>query len=318
MISPQIVCVSANPAIDTRLRFHSFAAGRINRAHGVEPFAGGKAAHVAMTAHALRAATVWLGFLGGATGQEFELHFRELGIELAGIPTRKATRRNFELLEDSGRITEVLEPGERPDQGELHQMLRTLAVGLRSRWHGALVVISGSLPAGVPAGFYRSLIAAAKAAGSRVFVDTSGEALGASLSSRPDFVKPNREEAEAVLGRRLKNRAAVVEAANELIERGAASAAVSLGVEGLVWAERANGPVWFAHSPRLRTISTVGCGDAMLAGFALAAIKGMQGEAAIRLATACGAANCLAKSPGRISLKQVKSFIPRVEVSRIG
>jgi tagatose 6-phosphate kinase len=316
--SSWIVCVSANPAVDTRLRFHSFAAGRINRAYSVEPFAGGKAAHVAMAAQALGANVVWLGFLGGATGQEFELHFRELGIELAGVATRKPTRRNLELLDDSGRITEVLEPGERPQEGELRQMLRTLAVGLRSWWHGALVVISGSLPAGVPASFYRSLIVAAKSAGSRVFLDTSGEALGASLSSRPDFVKPNREEAEAVVGRRLKNRAAVVEAANELIERGAASAAVSLGAEGLVWVERNAGPVWFAHPPRIKTISTVGCGDATFAGFTLAAARGTEGEAVVRFATACGAANCLAKSPGRISGKDVKSFLARVGVSRIG
>ena len=180
------------------------------------------------------------------------------------------------------------------------------------------MVISGSLPAGVRANFYRSLIAAAKSAGSRVFLDTSGEALGASLGSRPDFVKPNREEAEAVLGRRLENRAAIVDAANELIERGAASAAVSLGAEGLVWVERKDGPAWFARPPRIRTISTVGCGDATLAGFALAAAKGMEGETAIRFAAACGAANCLAKSPGRISGKEVKAVLARVGVSRIG
>lgn len=318
MTAPLVVCVSANPAVDTRLRFHSFARGRINRAYSVEPFAGGKAAHVAMAAEALRAETVWLGFLGGATGQEFQEHFRGLRIELAGIAARNPTRRNLELLEDTGNVTEILEPGARPSEDELRQMLRTLAIGLRDKWRGALVVISGSLPTGAPESLYRSLIAAAKSGGSRVFLDTSGEALGTSLSARPDFAKPNREEAEAVLGRRLKSRDAVLKAANELIERGAASAALSLGPDGLVWVERRNGPAWFARAPRIKAISTVGCGDATVAGFALATAKGLEGEAAIRLAAACGAANCLAKSPGRISRTQVNSFITRVEVRRIG
>ncbi len=318
MTPPQVLCVSANPAIDCRLLFRSFAVGRINRAYAVQPFAGGKAAHVAMAAHALRARPVWLGFLGGATGQEFESQFRELGIGLAWVRTRNSTRRNLALLEDSGKITEVLEPGARPSVAELHEMLRTVAAGLRRNWRGALVVISGSLPAGVAPGFYRSLIAAAKSGGSGVFVDTSGDALRASLASCPDFIKPNREEAEALLGRQLTDRAMVLDAANALIERGPKSVAISLGAEGLLWIERRGGPAWFARAPRLNLISTVGCGDATLAGFAFAAVKGLHGEAAIRLATACGAANCLAKSPGRIAWNDVKSMMPRIKVRRIG
>jgi 1-phosphofructokinase family hexose kinase len=314
----QIVCVSANPAIDRRLRFRSLALGRINRAKTVQAFAGGKAAHVAMAAHALSVRTVWFGFLGGTTGEEFASQFHEQKIALARIRTRKPTRMNLELLEDTGKITEVLEPGERPDPVEMREMLRTLGKGLRRKWHRALVVISGSLPLGVPRGFYASLIATAKSAGSRVFVDTSGDALVASLAAHPTFVKPNQEEAEALVRRRLKDKAAVLDAANELVGRGAESVAVSLGAEGLVWIERKNGPAWSARSPCLKAISTVGCGDATVGGFAVARVKGMNGEAAIRLATACGAANCLAKAPGRISLNQVKRLMPRIEVRKIG
>jgi fructose-1-phosphate kinase PfkB-like protein len=53
----------------------------------------------------------------------------------------------------------------------------------------------------------------------------------------------------------------------------------------------------FARPPRLRPISTVGCGDATVAGFAVAAARGVNGEAAIKLASACGAANCSAEAP---------------------
>jgi len=284
----------------------------------VEAFAGGKAAHVAMAAHALGARTVWFGFLGGATGEEFASDLRELEIALARISTRKPTRTNLELLEDSGKITEILEPGERLNRGEMREMIQTLARSLRRKWRHALVLISGSLPAGVPRSFYGSLIRTAKSAGSRVFVDTSGDALRLSLASRPAFIKPNLEEAETLVGRRLKDQAAVLDAAKELINRGAESAAVSLGAEGLLWIEGKNGSAWFARSPRLKPISTVGCGDATVAGFAFAAVKRAEGEAAIRLATACGAANCLAKSPGRISPNDVKSLMPRIEVRRIG
>jgi 1-phosphofructokinase family hexose kinase len=316
MNHPAIICVSANPALDRRLRFGSLALGRMNRAKSVEGLAGGKAAHVAMAAHALGARAIWLGFLGGAVGDEVAAQLRQLQLEIVRVSIRKSTRMNLELIEDSSRITEVLEPGDPPTSGELQTMLRTFAAELKKR-RRAFVVISGSLPRGVPAGFYGSLIAAARSAGSRTFLDTSSDALRASLASHPAFVKPNREEAEALLGEKLKNQAAIADAARELIARGARSVAISLGAEGLVWFEQKNGPVWFARPPRLKLVSTVGCGDATVAGFAFAAAKGIEGEAAIRLATACGAANCLAAAPGRVSSKNVKLLMPRVMVHRI-
>lgn len=318
MTTARIVCVSANPAIDRRLRLAFFARGRINRATSVEPTPGGKAAHVATAAQAMGARPLWLGFLGGSTGDEFAERWRKLGIDFVRVWTSKITRMNLELLEDSGQITEVLEPGEKPSQAELDEMLAVLRGGLERKWRNAVVVISGSLPRGVKPDFYRALIRVAKVRGSRVFLDTSGDALHVGLSARPGFVKPNLEETESLVGHRLKNQRAIVKATHELTERGAESAAVSLGPDGLVWVERRNGPVWLARPPRLKAISAVGSGDATVAGFAVAATKNMSGEAAIRLAVACGAANCLAKFPSRISRKDVKSLMPRIEVCRIG
>lgn len=317
MIRPPIVCVSANPALDRRLRFDSLAIGRLNRAKSIQAFPGGKSAHVAMAAHALGARAVWLGFLGGAVGDEVDAKLRELEIEIVRIRTKKSTRMNLELIDATSRITEILEPGEPLARVELHAMLRALAAGLRNKWRGAPVVISGSLPRDVSADFYRSLIATAESAGSPTFLDTSGDALRRSLASHPAFVKPNLEEVEALLGQKLESQSAVVDAARELIHRGARGAAISLGARGLLWFQQKNGPVWFARPPRLDPVSAVGSGDATVAGFALAAARGLDGEATIRLATACGAANCLSQVPGKISSKDVKSLMSRVKVRSI-
>ncbi len=80
MPGPTIVCVSANPAMDRRLRVTSLTVGAINRAAIAQGFAGGKAAHVAMAARALQAQPVWVGFLGGAIGQECARQMKCLGI----------------------------------------------------------------------------------------------------------------------------------------------------------------------------------------------------------------------------------------------
>lgn len=318
MIAAPIVCVSANPAVDRRLRLGALAVGHINRAKRAEAFAGGKAAHVAIAARALGVRTAWLGFLGGATGDQFLCRLRQFDIEIACVRTRGTTRMNLEILENSGRITEVLEPGEPLHKTEMREMVQTLATNLQRRWRGAMVVISGSLPFGVPPDFYSLLIATCRNAGTQVLLDTSGDALRASLASGPAFVKPNRQEAEEFLGRRLRGQAAIFRGVRELIDRGAKSAAISLGSEGLAWVEAEGAQAWFARPPRLEPISTVGSGDATVAGFAVAAAKHISGDATIRLAVACGAASCLAQFPAGISKGSVTALMHRIDVRPIG
>jgi 1-phosphofructokinase family hexose kinase len=318
MRRPQIVCVSANPAVDRRLCLSSFFLAAVNRARSAEALPGGKAAHVAIAARAMGAQATWIGFLGGPTGEECALQLKRLGVEVTAVPIQAATRLNLEMIEDSGRVTEVLEPGGTPDQRERADMLNILERGLRRKRKGAAVVISGSLPKGVPPSFYRTIISLARDLGSKVFLDTSGEALRAGLKAQPDFVKPNREEAEALFGRALRDLDSAILATCALIKLGAASAVVTLGSEGLVWRENREGPIWSARAPRMKTKSAVGSGDTTLAGFALATMLGKASEEVLRFAAACGAANCVAKQPGQISAATVKSLIGRIKIQRLG
>ena len=318
MVSSKIVCVSANPAVDRRVCLDALILGEVNRGRSSLAMPGGKAAHVAMAARALGVEASWIGFLGGAIGEQIEKELRKLAIAVSPIRTAAATRVNLEVIEDSGRITEVLEPGGPITGDEQAEMLRLFAHRLRGDWEGVLVAISGSLPPGLPADFFVQLIHVAMEAGSQVFLDTSGDALKQGIAAQPNFVKPNRKEVEVLLARALPDVPAVVAAAREIISHGAGSVAITLGAEGLVWLESKEGPAWFAQPPKLKTISTVGCGDTTLAGFAYGALRGLRGEEALRFATACGAANCLAKSEGRISPGDVENLVPKVTIKSLG
>lgn len=317
MANPTIVCVSANPAMDRRLRVQSLMVSEVNRALSAQGFAGGKAAHVAMAARLLTATAAWIGFLGGAVGQECAEQLGSLGIQVVAVPVAASTRVNLEIIDDSGRVTELLEPGAPPTAAERDRFLQACVQGMRDEWKPAVLVISGSLPAGLGPDFYVSLIEAARTANAKVFVDTSGEALRESVKARPDFVKVNRAEAGSLVGRPLTTVQEIVHVAGEIVERGAASAAITLGSEGLIWVESKSGPVWQARPPHMKVISTVGCGDATLAGFAYAAVRGIGGEQALRLAAACGAANCVAPAPGRIEVATVHAFAPQIEVRQL-
>jgi 1-phosphofructokinase family hexose kinase len=317
MHEPVILCVSANPGMDRRLHIKSLVVGGINRATSAQGFAGGKAAHVAMAAQALTAKTVWIGFLGGAVGEECATQMESLGVRVVSVRTAAPTRVNLEIIDESGEITEVLEPGGQPAPGEANEFLVRCTKETESAGERGLLVISGRLPSGVAPSLYTSLIEAARANGVESFIDTSGEALRVSVEAKPKFVKTNRAEAEELIGKPLKTIQEAEVAARQIIRRGAASAAITLGEEGLIWVESKNGPAWKALPPRLKVISTVGCGDATMAGFARAASQGIKGEEAIRLAAACGAANCSAEAPGRIELATVRALLPQIEVQQL-
>lgn len=312
-----IICISANPAIDRRLQIKELRVGEVNRALTVRPAPGGKAAHVAMAARALGTEVLWVGFLGGETGIECARGLAALGIAVEVVHTRSPTRVNQEILDADGRITEILEPGGLVEEDEICNMLSVCDRLFDFYKTQAQVVLTGSLPPGPAPIFYARLIEAAHACGCFVLLDTGGEALIASLSSSPDLIKPNRAEAETALGQAISDETSTLEAARAFIERGAKSVALSLGSEGLLWLSSPECEPLILRAPVVTGRSTVGCGDATLAGFAVAIHRQEGLRERATLAVACGAANCLADSPGMIDAQLVSRLASLIKVESL-
>jgi len=312
-----VICVSGNPSVDRRLRLSSFERGQVNRARSAESLPGGKAAHVAMASAGLNLRPMWVGLLGGAIGEECASALRALGIGVTASAASSSSRINLEIIEDSGIVTEILEPGTAPSAEEQGSLLRLCETKFKNEWKGAIVAISGSLPQGAPRDFYAKLIASARQARLKTFVDTSGEWLLAALEAKPDFVKINASEAQVIKPGAHRDRAWALDVARELMHRGAGSAAITLGADGLVWCPSKTASAWFARPPKLECVSSVGSGDCTLAGFVYAARKGLAEKEAITFAVACGAANCQAKLTARISQQGVNSLLELVSVDTL-
>jgi 1-phosphofructokinase family hexose kinase len=293
------LCVSLNPAMDKRVRLQRLHHGHVNRAMEALQAPGGKAAHVAMVLRTLGADPLWMGFAGGPTGSALVEGLKALSIRVKAVPTVSETRMNLEILENEGRVTEILEPGGAISAEELKTLWDVYEATLRKSAGTATVILSGSLPPRVPEDYYATLIEIGHKCGCRVFVDTSGEPLRLALKAQPDFVKPNQEEAEWLSGRAIDGPRSAGDVLKMIICKGASAGAISLGSRGLLWQRAKEGEVLFAKAPEMTGLSTVGSGDSTLAGFAFAGHEGLGPEETLRLAAACGAANCLAEGPGR-------------------
>jgi tagatose 6-phosphate kinase len=310
------LCVSLNPAVDKRLRLERLQLGVVNRVNEAIPAPGGKAAHVAMTLKTLGADPHWLGFAGGATGNQLVEGLRSLAIRVHDIPTAGSTRTNLEIVEDTGGVTEILEPGQHISPGELQHFVETFTKLLNESNEPPTVIMSGSLPEGVPPDQYKLLVELAHESGSRVFLDTSGDPFKFALAGKPDFVKPNRAEAEFWSGQAISGPASANEILGAMLKAGAVAGAITLGSAGLIW-QSSTGDTLLANAPKLSALSCVGSGDSTLAGFAFAAQQQLPPVEAARLAAACGAANCIAPGPGCARAQDIASLKGQIRVESL-
>jgi len=270
----------------------------------------------------LSAVPTWIGFAGGATGDELLAGLRSLDIDILPVPVAQSTRVNLEILDARGEVTEIIEPGGAITECEWSEFQRACANAFQREFqkktaHKKIVLISGSLPLGVPGEAYARLVGLAHSADCLAFVDSSGLALSKVLAAGPDFVKINREEAELATQVTIHDAFSAAQAARKLLYLGAGSAAVSLGERGLVGVRKSDPLAVYAWTTPLAAISTVGCGDAALAGFAFAAANDLSFEQSLAFATTCGAANCLAALPGRITREDISRIERDVHVERL-
>ena len=216
-----------------------------------------------------------------------------------------AIRSNITVVEPDGTTTKFNEPGAELSADELAAVFAAVKAAADSAdW----LVASGSLPPGTPADVYADLVRGLAGSGTCVAVDTSGPALEAVLAAGPTLVKPNRDELAEVTGLRLETIADVVEAATRLRDRGAGAVLASLGADGAVLVDE-DGAI-HGRTPAVPPRSSVGAGDAMLAGFLAGGGKGAE---ALVEGLAWGAAAVLQPGSGMPSPADIDRVAVRLE-----
>lgn len=293
--SSMIITVTPNPSIDrTATLAGELVRGGVHRVTSVTSEPGGKGVNVA---RALTLAGIdVVAILPAGDHDPILAGLRSAGVQFAAVPVSGAVRTNLTITEPDGTTTKINEPGPALSAAEAEDL--AWAVMQRAQadhW----VVLSGSLPPGLPDGWYCDMTAALKAHGCKVAVDTSEAplaALAAGLErAAPDLVKPNAEELAGLTGvsaEALESAVArgdaepVVRAARHLVDRGVGAVLATLGAAGALLVD-ADG-AWLATPPPIQPRSTVGAGDSSLAGYVRADVEGADAPARLQMAVAYG------------------------------
>lgn len=287
-----IITLTANPSFDRTVTLAgTLERGAVQRVTEVISQTGGKGVNISRAA--LEAELPTLAILPASADDPFVAALAHAGIPALPVGPAGEVRTNIAVTEPDGTTTKLNSPGAAvgPD---LLDALGAAVLGQVA--DAAWVVLAGSVPPGVPAGWYAELVAALRSAGARVAVDTSEAPLAALVAalpgSAPDLMKPNGDELASFTGADpLALEAdphAVRDAAATLVGSGVGAVLATLGGNGavLVTGEGA----WHAAPPPTEVVSTVGAGDSSLFGYLLGDERGLPPAQRLALAVAYGSA----------------------------
>ncbi len=305
-----ILTVTLNVAIDKTYAVDHFALSQVNRTKEIAALPGGKGINVARVASVLGEEVVATGFIGGYNGryitqnlkeQLFQCDFQEIGEE---------SRLCINILSNHSS-TEILEHGPNISQEELTAFLEKFD-NLSRRVK--VVVMSGSIPRGVTHTIYKQMIEISARNRIYTILDSSGDSFIEGLKGRPYMVKPNKEELEKVLGCSLDTEAKICTCIQEYMNDGIALFVLSMGSRGALVGY--NEEIFKVSPPIIEAINPVGCGDALVAGFAVGMARGMEIKEMIKLAAAAAASNALHHGAGMVQKVEVEELIKQVKVTK--
>jgi len=311
-----ILTVTLNAAIDRTVAVPSFRQGHRHRAVESSTVAGGKGINVARALKLLDRPVIATGLAGGPTGARLMERLAEESILTDFTWIAGESRTNLAVVDPtSGEQTEINERGPEVTAEELDRFLQKLLYLARG---ARLCVIAGSQPPSVPASFCARLVGDLKELGVEVILDTEGEPLTAGLRAEPAVVSPNASEAEGAVGHEFDDRDDQIVGLRSLIELGAGEALITRA-EGCVASllDGSQRRFYDVTAPALEPVSTVGSGDAFLAGFTAARFDGRPPQECARYAVACGAESTQHFGAGSIDPAEVERLLPGVEAREL-
>ena len=287
-----------SPCTDVTIELDSLKIGRTNIVKNKSFSLGGKGLNVAVGVARLGFESHVTGLMYEENGYLFENALREEDVPYSFIWNKGSARENYKFIDRKAMLTEVNDVGEEISEEKAEEVLSLVKTLSGS---SGVTVLSGSLPRGLDASYYGRL-ARAVSPNSLKVVDASGERMFSAMQEGVDLVKPNLDELEYTLGRRIADKTEMLSACYELLDRGAQRVLLSLGKQGAVITDGVNS--YYCKSINVAMNSAVGAGDAMVAAASIQLQEGADLEGILRAGVAAGTATVM--TVGQISFDKEK------------
>jgi 1-phosphofructokinase family hexose kinase len=315
-----IITVTLNAAIDKTLAVPNFRLGRRHRAVEQTAMAGGKGVNVARALKTLGMPVIATGVAGGPTGTRIIEQLTDEAILNDFVRIREESRTSTAVVDPTnGEQTEINEKGPSVSDAELDLFVDKLLYLAKG---AGVCVFSGSLPRGVPDDLYARLIVEINRLGCVTVLDSEGEALRVGTRAEPTVVTPNEPEAEELVGHEFSDEEDKPAAVREIVELGAREAIMTQPDGGIALLRDTTSSELQLLNARIdpsvvEARSTVGSGDAFLAGYVAARYQDREAGECMRFAVGCGAESIQHFGAGVLDPREVERLLPEVQVERL-
>ena len=293
-----ILSVCMSPSIDVTMELDALNVGKTNVVKNKALSLGGKGLNVAIGVSRMGLESFVTGLMYNENGYVFENALTKEGVPFSFIWNKGRVRENYKFIDSRSMLTEVNDVGEEVDLEKAKEVLSIIKTqSAKSR----VTVLSGGLPRGIDASFYGDMVKAV-APNSLKIIDAKGDRLFHALDQGVDLIKPNLEELENSIGRRIEDKQDMLDACYELIDRGAKIVLLSLGKQGAVITDGSKN--FYCKSLNGAMNSTVGAGDGMVAAAAIRLSEDAPISEILRSGVAAGTATVM--TTGTVSFTQEK------------
>lgn len=308
-----ITTVTLNVSIDKAYKIKGCVeSGKVIRVLECNNTAGGKGLNVSRVASLCGEEVLATGFVGGHCGALAEELLEKDNIKNKFTHVKSETRSCINILDENNVSTEFLEKGDSISDEEINAFLDDFDKIIED---SNVITISGSAPQGVPTNIYTTLINMIKSKNKKVILDASGDLLKEGIKALPTMIKPNSEEMENLLNVSINNEEEVIKNAIKLHESGIELVVVSLGSDGALLVCKEG--VYHGKPPKIEVVNTVGCGDSMVAAFAVAMERGYSNIDSLKYAISISAANAMTFSTGSFNSEDVDNIFENTQINKI-
>jgi 1-phosphofructokinase family hexose kinase len=304
-----IITLTLNPSIDITLTTDRILYDHHSSILAEEEHAAGKGINAARVIHSYGGKVHAITTSGGHRGENFRKILDDTGVEHTLISVQGETRRNFAITDQRGLTVKVDQVGAHLHPEEVREIEEVLVAKLpEAEW----LLLTGSRPPGVPANFFSRMIQLAADHGVRTLLDSSEESLKLGITAHPNVTKPNRPEAEQLLGRTLLSRTQSMAAVNEIRAMGAERVLLSLADQGVIaaWEEG----LIEAVPPSFEAGCPIGAGDVLVATYAWATTQGKSFVDALRWSVAAATAAVRKQGLQFASLDEIEPIRKQVQL----
>ncbi|MDO6994365.1 1-phosphofructokinase [Brachyspira innocens] len=304
-----IYTVTLNPAVDYYMDMNKLEEGELNKVNNSYTLAGGKGINVSKVLKNFGIESMALGFCGGFTGEYIRADLNKYGIKDNFILLEEDTRINVKIKTEK-KETEIM--GKSPKI--LKQNIDALLSIIDSIEDNDILVLSGSVPSSVKEDIYKDIIDKTKSKNNvRVIVDSRDNAFKIAVKEKVFLTKPNKKELSEYFGKDIRSVYDIIVYAQQLVKDGSENVIVSLGKEGSIIVNKDE--AYIGNAPDGELVSSVGAGDAMVAGIVYGISQNLSIIDAYKYAIASGTATAF--SEGLTTFENMNNLLDKVEVKKI-